>query len=116
MIPVAEIPEGKFWAALMPLYELLNTTPMHVYDSEDGGITITRDPDSMRVHVRFKHVVEDRDAETPWPITTTGDGPHDELAYDVNVEVVPTPGTPDPVAALWPGAFCKGVPAHESGV
>jgi hypothetical protein len=115
LIPPAEIPEPKFWAALKPLLDLLGTTPFHQYDEPGLSIALSRDPDTLRMHVRFKAVVEDPAAESPWPIVATGDGPHDELAYDVDVVVVPEPGV-DLVAELWPGPYPKGTPANESGV
>lgn len=121
MIPVASVRESDFWAALKPLLDLLNTTPLHQF--ADAGITIRRDPDTLRMRVHFQHAV----AEVPvagitaaaWPIVEVTDGEHpefDELAYDVDVIVEPTPGAPDPVHALWPGPFPKSTPARESGV
>ena len=116
MIPVTEVTEADFWAAMKPLYDLLGTTPMHVFDDPAGegvALSISRD-DDLQIHVRFKTVVEDRDAESPWPIGTTGDGETDELTYGVDV-VVKT-GPTDVIAELWPGSYAKGTPAHKSGV
>lgn len=115
MIPVAEIPEPEFWAALKPLLDLIGTTPLHQYG--EPALTISRDPDTLRVHVRFHATVESlEDAlHVTWPIVPTGDSPFDQLAYDVDVVVVPEPGR-DPVAELWSGPYPKATPANESGV
>lgn len=114
MIPVAEVPESDFWAALKPLYDLLNTTPLHQF--ADVGMVIDRDPDTMRMRVRFQHVVEEPLGEPyePWPVVEVGEGEFAELAYDVDVVVVPEPGV-DPVRVLWAADRPKGTPVHESG-
>lgn len=91
MIPKT-VTEEQLWTALKPFYDLIGTTPMHVFNNP----TVERD-DNMTLHVRFQHAVEPG-VEMDWPTGQTGDGEFDQKTYEVDI----TATSDDSVFKLWP--------------
>lgn len=104
------ITERELWTAAKPLFDLLGTTPKHVYACP----TIERD-DDMSLHVRFAHVMDPTAEPMDWPEGVTGDDEFAEKTYEVDVLAV-TAGDHHVVDEVWPDPTPASTLAHPSGV
>jgi len=102
-----EFTEGQFWEAAKPLFDLLGTTPMHVYDDT---LRFGHDGEG-RLVVSFRKVVDPDTPREGWPVVAHGDDPATaEWAYEVNVAALPAGDVRD----VWPGDRPDGSRAYES--